>query len=81
MLLDSVINRKIQETQTGDSNLKSLAKTISWRILGTLDTILISYFITSNTSMALSIGSVEVVTKMVLYYFHERLWAQVKIKK
>ena len=81
MLLDSIINRKIQETQTGDSNLKSLAKTISWRILGTLDTILISYFITGNTSMALSIGSVEVVTKMVLYYFHERVWAQLKFKK
>jgi len=28
-------------------------------------------------SVALSIGSVEVFTKMILYYFHERLWAHI----
>jgi len=53
---------------------RSVVKTISWRTLGTLDTIIISYFITGNLVMAASIGSIEVVTKMVLYYFHERAW-------
>lgn len=64
-----------------DKPLKSIMKSISWRIVGTLDTIIISYFITGKVTMALSIGSVEVLTKTILYYFHERLWAHIhKIK-
>ena len=53
---------------------RSVVKTISWRTLGTLDTIVISYFITGSFAMAASIGSIEVFTKMILYYFHERTW-------
>ena len=53
---------------------RSIVKTISWRTLGTIDTIVISYFITGSLAMAASIGSIEVVTKMILYYFHERGW-------
>ncbi|MCF6331505.1 MAG: DUF2061 domain-containing protein [Sulfurimonas sp.] len=53
---------------------RSIVKTISWRVLGTLDTILISYFITGSLSMAASIGAIELVTKMILYYYHERAW-------
>ncbi|OEJ99521.1 DUF2061 domain-containing protein [Roseivirga misakiensis] len=82
MLLDTVINRKVEANASGaDSNLRSLLKTISWRILGTLDTIIISYFVTGEVAMALSIGSVEVVSKMILYYLHERAWANVKSNK
>jgi uncharacterized membrane protein len=50
---------------------------MSWRIVGTLDTILISYFITGEMSFALSIGGIELVTKMMLYVAHERLWNKV----
>ncbi|MCX6326471.1 MAG: DUF2061 domain-containing protein [Bacteroidia bacterium] len=51
------------------------------RIVGTIDTMIISYLITGRVTVALSIGSVEVLTKTVLYYFHERLWAHIhKIK-
>lgn len=53
---------------------RSVVKTISWRTVGTLDTIIISYFVTGNLVMAASIGTIELVTKMVLYYFHERAW-------
>lgn len=81
MLLDTTINRRIEASEKGESNLRSLAKTISWRAIGTLDTILISYLVTGEVAMALSIGSVEVVSKMVLYYLHERAWANVKFKK
>lgn len=58
---------------------RSIVKTISWRTLGTLDTIIISYFITGNLVMAASIGSIEVVTKMLLYYFHERAWNKISL--
>jgi len=53
---------------------RHIAKTISWRIIGTLDTILLSWFITGNWKLGLTIGGVEVITKMILYFFHERAW-------
>lgn len=81
MLVDAIINRRVNQRDTADSNLKSLLKTISWRIVGTIDTMVISYIITGNLSVAFSIGSIEVVTKMILYYIHERVWNTVKISK
>ncbi|WP_373035843.1 DUF2061 domain-containing protein [Sulfurimonas sp.] len=60
---------------------RSIVKTISWRTLGTIDTIVISYFITGSFTMAASIGSIEVVTKMVLYYLHERGWNKIQLGK
>lgn len=81
MLVDTLINGKIKESRTVDSNLKSVLKTISWRIVGTIDTMVISYLITGDFTVAFSIGSVEVITKMILYYLHERVWATVKVRK
>ncbi len=60
---------------------RSVVKTISWRVLGTIDTIVISYLITGSFAMAASIGSIEVVTKMILYYFHERGWNKINLGK
>lgn len=54
-----------------------MVKSISWRTIGTLDTIIISLIITGKPEMAISIGGVEVFTKMVLYYFHERTWNKI----
>ena len=53
---------------------RSVVKAISWRTVGTLDTIIVSYFVTGSLVMAASIGTIEVITKMILYYFHERAW-------
>ncbi|MBC2840314.1 DUF2061 domain-containing protein [Robiginitalea sp. SC105] len=61
------------------SRKRHIAKTITWRLVGTVDTILISWVITGNPMTGLKIGVVEVVTKMVLYYFHERLWFRVSM--
>ncbi len=57
---------------------RSVAKAVSWRTLGTIDTIIISWLITGKLTFAISIGVVEVFTKMVLYYFHERIWNRIK---
>jgi uncharacterized membrane protein len=62
-----------------DKHWRSLVKSISWRMTGTLDTIIIAWIITRRLSLALSIGSIELFTKMFLYYFHERLWERVKV--
>ena len=60
---------------------RSVVKSISWRITGTIDTMVISFFITGDFTMALSIGSVEVFTKMALYFLHERLWNKIRYGK
>ena len=53
---------------------RHLAKTISWRAIGTLDTIVLSGIITGSWEMGFTIGGIEVVTKMILYFLHERVW-------
>ena len=57
---------------------RSLAKTITWRTLGSLDTLLLGYIFTGSLKMAGSIASAEVITKIILYYLHERGWAHIK---
>jgi uncharacterized membrane protein len=57
-----------------DNHTRSIAKAISWRATGTVDTILISWLITGHAKWALSIGFVELFTKIFLYYAHERIW-------
>lgn len=56
------------------SKKRHILKTISWRIVGTLDTMILSAIITGSIELGLAIGGVEVITKMVLYYLHERTW-------
>jgi uncharacterized membrane protein len=53
---------------------RHLAKTITWRIIGTIDTIILSWLITGQFKIGLAIGGVEVISKMILYYLHERAW-------
>jgi len=53
---------------------RHFAKTLSWRVIGTIDTMVLSSVITGSWEMGLTIGGVEVVTKMVLYFLHERIW-------
>jgi uncharacterized membrane protein len=53
---------------------RHILKTISWRIIGTIDTMILSWFITGSWKWGLAIGGAEVITKMVLYYLHERAW-------
>jgi len=56
---------------------RSILKAISWRTLGTVDTMLISYIVTGNPTAAISIGAFELVTKTALYYFHGRSWYKI----
>ncbi len=53
---------------------RHLAKTITWRILGTLDTLILSWYISNDITVGVQIGFFELVSKMILYYIHERLW-------
>ena len=53
---------------------RHIAKTISWRIVGTIDTMLLSWFVTGSWKIGVVIGGVEVITKIILYFLHERVW-------
>jgi len=53
---------------------RHIAKTITWRIVGTIDTIILGWIITGNLKVGMTIGGVEVITKMILYFLHERAW-------
>ena len=81
MIIDNVINVKSKQKVADASEEKikrSIAKTVSWRVIGTLDTILISWLITGTIALAISIGAIELVSKMALYFFHERAWNKIK---
>lgn len=56
---------------------RSLAKAISWRITATLDTFIISFIVTGRISIAGTIAVIEVMTKIGIYYLHERLWTAI----
>lgn len=57
-----------------DANKRHIFKTITWRIIGTLDTIILSMWIWGDASHSFQIGGAETLTKSVLYYFHEKIW-------
>jgi len=56
---------------------RSLIKALSWRITGSVDTFLLSLLITGQIKYAASISFTEVVTKVFLYYIHERVWGKI----
>ncbi len=56
---------------------RSFVKAVSWRVLGSIDTFLLSWLFTGNPKAAGAIATTEVVTKMILYYFHERAWSSI----
>lgn len=87
MIIDQIIDsrtkvrvrQRFRKNASGpDSPARSLVKAFTWRAIGTLDTIAISWVVTNEFSLAFSIGSVELLTKMILYYFHERAWVKVR---
>lgn len=57
---------------------RHIAKTITWRIIGTIDTIILGSIISGDPKIGLTVGAFELLTKMTLYYFHERVWFKVK---
>jgi uncharacterized membrane protein len=70
---------QVDSAQVREKPIRSLAKAISWRITGSLDTILLSWLFTQSVKTALAIGLTEVLTKTLLYYWHERAWSRVQL--
>jgi uncharacterized membrane protein len=91
MIIDAIVQVKEKNSvkRTGtkkfvrkkDGLSRSIVKSISWRAVGTIDTIIISWFVTGKPTLAFSIGAVELITKMVLYTIHERVWENINYGK
>ena len=60
-----------------NSNKRHIIKTFTWRGVGTLDTVLFGWLITGNPIIGLKIGGIETLTKMLLYFGHEKLWYKI----
>ncbi len=80
MWIEHIFRRKNTNKKEINSEkpLRSFIKALSWRTFGTLDTMLIAWFISGNLTIAFSIGSAELITKTFLYFFHERVWNHIK---
>lgn len=57
-----------------EGHWKSVAKAISWRMVGAVDTFVLSWLVTGHIGMASAVCGFEVMTKTALYYGHERAW-------
>ncbi len=58
--------------------VRSLIKAVSWRTVGSIDTFIITYIVTGQAKWGAAVASIETVTKIALYYFHERAWGHVR---
>jgi uncharacterized membrane protein len=84
MIADQIIFRKkiadqsFEDDKNSEKPIRSIAKAFSWRIVGTIDTLLVSYILSGEIALAVSIASVDFLTKLGLYFFHERAWNKIK---
>jgi uncharacterized membrane protein len=64
--------------KANSSRVRHILKTVTWRFIGSVDTIILGWLITGNAEIGLTIGGLELITKMILYYMHERVWYKTK---
>ncbi len=60
---------------------RSIAKALSWRLFASLTTVLIVFIFTGKLMLSIGVGGVELVVKLTLYYFHERIWSHINFGK
>ncbi len=82
MITEKVVgaNTDFSQDINSEKPIRSIAKAVSWRVVGTLDTLLVSYFVLGEGKLweASAIAVVDFFTKMILYFFHERAWNKIK---
>ncbi len=84
MILDQIFLQKdkeksksYQKDKTSEKPMRSIVKALSWRLVGTLDTLFVSYLLTGEWLLATSIASIDFLTKLILYFAHERIWNKI----
>jgi adenylylsulfate kinase len=66
-------------TKARDTHARSVAKAVTWRILGTVTTSVLVFVFTRRLTLSLAVGALEFVSKIALFWFHERVWARIKV--
>jgi len=69
----------VPEQMQEDSAFRSALKTLSWRLLATMTTVVLIYTLTDDGDLAMTVGYLDVTLKTGLYYFHERIWNRVQV--
>jgi uncharacterized membrane protein len=72
-----IAHQKLIAQQSRTTHTRALAKALTWRVFASLDTFALSWYMTGSPMIGGSIAGLEVLTKMVLYYAHERAWSMV----
>ena len=73
-------NTTYEQDAASEKPIRSIAKAISWRVVGTIDTLVVSYIVLGEGRFgeASAIAVVDFITKMILYFAHERVWNKIK---
>ena len=66
-----------EKIYSAESHIRTLIKSVSWRVLGTLTTMVVTFSITNSLSVATAVGVIELLAKVVLFYLHERIWIKI----
>ena len=72
-----VIDGPVPGARYADSHKKSIAKAISWRVLASFVIFVLVYFITGEMFISINVTMMDIVLKIILYYFHERAWMNI----
>ena len=64
-----------------ETQKRSIVKTLTWRVTASITTFLIAWYLTGDLLIGVTIGSIEAIAKIFLYYFHERIWNNVNWAK
>lgn len=68
-------DRQLQDLEADrESRARSFLKAVTYRITGTVTTALLVWFLTGELAVAMAVGAIEPVVKIVIYYLHERVW-------
>jgi len=64
-----------------DTHKRSIAKTISWRVVATFITGVVTFILTGRLDFAVTVGLADTLVKFLIYYVHERMWARISYGK
>ena len=66
---------------SADLQKRTIAKTLTWRVTASFTTFIIAWILTGDFFIGISIGGIEAIAKIFLYYFHERIWINISWDK